>query len=775
MFSDAEDEPAHPVHIPPVSVSPVDFYGSVDNDPTRSEADTTQDVHSSASPTRQQLHTRSASSVSGLSVHDRGRPLAAQEAASVPLLPLSPDGRPKATNPETEAVIDPSVEKDTGVPALELHRRQYVLYMTILYAVLVVVEWTLQYVLAQRPVVGHLYHEDWPYLQTLPTLMDLRPGYAQNAQWLRVTNVLMAIANVLILPLTSAVCASSAVTYVHHRGKRARLSRGQISTLADEGWTSPEVYLALLRPSGWKIRSSSFLLFAVALSALETVKAPSMSSPSQLYVTDIDSLFQHTNAIDDPTRLARLRSALTSTSNADYQPLIWLEGSSNCNTLTLGNSKPPPICQTSGPTFDDISALPRPYLAQLPANFSTGVTTQFVPRLNSSACMVDDSAWVSKQSRKDLTELMYLNLTATRGQNLVTDTNNDMHLAPTVHRVTVKSTLGLFELPNYKNQGVAGPLVADTEGLCDSACPIGISLDLPDPDTVNGNEQARFDFDAGDAAVEYTSFASTSPQRNGPLRAVAKALFGPGSFIQDRFSDAGVINGDVDDSDYPNPPQTFDTDSCIELVPLAQLMLPTTFVSEGDAGPLVDRLPCIDNVESGRMPFVEATDWLSLFYQNGAMQNSLHAAVILASQLWMTGPSSTVPGQPVLYDPGVDTPKPQMSQAAMIIISLLIGIDLCLLLALATYTSFSYTWTSSFDSFAMMRIGAANAEDLPLLLGDGERTMRVLGALRGWVGDAEPDAEVGRLEVGAAAPLRPRRKYQAFPDEGQVKAGEIDD
>ena len=62
----------------------------------------------------------------------------------------------------------------------------------------------------------------------------------------------------------------------------------------------------------------------------------------------------------------------------------------------------------------------------------------------------------------------------------------------------------------------------------------------------------------------------------------------------------------------------------------------------------------------------------------------------------------------------------------------------------------------------MMRLGAAQADQWPLQINSSEwknKTWDMLVQLPGWVGDARPDDDVGVLEIGAAAPLKPGRIY----------------
>jgi hypothetical protein len=66
---------------------------------------------------------------------------------------------------------------------------------------------------------------------------------------------------------------------------------------------------------------------------------------------------------------------------------------------------------------------------------------------------------------------------------------------------------------------------------------------------------------------------------------------------------------------------------------------------------------------------------------------------------------------------GFNTQIPVLSRRGLILISIILGLDILMLLSLTVYAPFTPGWTSTFDSFTMMRMGAAIAEDVPLLVG----------------------------------------------------------
>ncbi|GLI76249.1 hypothetical protein PoHVEF18_004520 [Penicillium ochrochloron] len=79
----------------------------------------------------------------------------------------------------------------------------------------------------------------------------------------------------------------------------------------------------------------------------------------------------------------------------------------------------------------------------------------------------------------------------------------------------------------------------------------------------------------------------------------------------------------------------------------------------------------------------------------------------------------------IKFDLGFDTQIPVLSRRGLILISIILGLDILMLLSLAVYAPFTPRWTSTFDSFTMMRMGAAMAEDVPVPLLVGRETDKI--------------------------------------------------
>ena len=80
------------------------------------------------------------------------------------------------------------------------------------------------------------------------------------------------------------------------------------------------------------------------------------------------------------------------------------------------------------------------------------------------------STFQASRDRQDVSEELYINITLFSPE----DSRRSTTVSTTdqfIVKVTVRTTVGYFELPNYKNGGVAGDLILENPfSLCDSEC-----------------------------------------------------------------------------------------------------------------------------------------------------------------------------------------------------------------------------------------------------------------------------------------------------------------
>ena len=501
----------------------------------------------------------------------------------------------------------------------------------------------------------------------------------------------------------------------------------------------------------------------------ETFKFQTVQAAGLAGATDVLNLFQDGPVGNNRLLPARLRNELASVSHNDFQPNTWQEGASHCSSNSSNGFSISPECNQGGATFDSYAVLQSPYVAQLPAGYQTGLMTQFMLRMNSSVslisvsrtafpsncnatsgayymeytynttvlnvqvCMPDSvsqSPWKASRDRQDTTDTMFLDIHSGACKVCASSVFDSDSLENITLKLTVNTTLGYFELPNYNNSGNAGPLLAKDPY---ETCP-------------GDNHQCLTQWNSKRSLQtneSSTSFAIGVTANIGPLAMIVAAMFEPGSFISTRTPQNGAPPPDIWlPGSGPAIPCT--------IPPLNSLLKEPA----GDVQCSTPPFYADDGYES-------ITEWFKLFYDTSTMQKALHAAAVLASQVWLSSVDGSLT---VYYDMGQDSVRPKISSAGVILLSVLLAIVLLVLITVATYISFSYTWVENFDSSAMMRLGAARADELPLqvISSEGkEKTRNLLERMPGWVGDARPDDEVGVVAVGATVPLKAGRRYQA--------------
>ncbi|KAJ5089473.1 hypothetical protein N7532_008157 [Penicillium argentinense] len=102
-------------------------------------------------------------------------------------------------------------------------------------------------------------------------------------------------------------------------------------------------------------------------------------------------------------------------------------------------------------------------------------------------------------------------------------------------------------------------------------------------------------------------------------------------------------------------------------------------------------------------------------------------------------------------DTNVGTGGPYISRRGLILVSILLGLDILILVPFAIYATFTPRWTSTMDSFTMMRMDAAVAAKVPLLLGQETDKISAIDEISGCVGDLSKESDLnGKLGLGGS-------------------------
>lgn len=397
-------------------------------------------------------------------------------------------------------------------------------------------------------------------------------------------------------------------------------------------------------------------------------------------------------------------------------------------------------------TLSELFYLKDPYWAHPIFNFNTGALTQFTPRLNSSSmyeiledrplpqdcrantdalyvhydasrynatfCMLNihgRSPWSFQRTRQDFTEELYIRVS--RG--------GDRKYSA---KITMNTTAGYFELPSYMSKSAGLLMNQDPIKKC------------------NETQRCKYQWGPDPVGTESnTSHATERPPASskGPLATIALALFGPGSIMDDKVEVGGNATAD----------------SCARAVPLAD------FFGAGQ--------PCFDASSSSTADESRASylaNFLTESEADAVITIAMDAAAFLVHDAWMT---FTLGGFSLARLTGPDVSAPDLSDTSMVVLSVLLGIFLACLLAMSVFCSLTPGWTDKLDSFAMLRIGAAQPRSFPLMVSYRADHVEALDRVPGWVGDRTDykgeDAEhVCELGLGVQVPLKQSHRYRCY-------------
>lgn len=118
--------------------------------------------------------------------------------------------------------------------------------------------------------------------------------------------------------------------------------------------------------------------------------------------------------------------------------------------------------------------------------------------------------------------------------------------------------------------------------------------------------------------------------------------------------------------------------------------------------------------------------------------------------------------------------KPKWSLAAIVTVSILIGIQIIALCALMAYTYFSPRWTDTLDAFAMVRVGAqlqrfGHVDHLPGIRDTDNEDLKSLKDVDGLVGVvAEGRSEIPTGQNGSDQGGDNKSEQHSPPSEGPI-------
>ena len=517
------------------------------------------------------------------------------------------------------------------------------------------------------------------------------------------------------------------------------------------------------------------------------------SDPRPPLYESVGTTLSAVNAVD-PNDVTQ---ATVSGKVSDQQPNLWLMGKGNGNLTNFQTFYDQPDLASA--TFQQTGFSPRPFFtSSIPVNTDTGVLSALAFRLSTNlsceeiphsifpascdgtapfatnyfnanlsaakanfyggpiftfrACAPGNFSWVPGDNKQDISEEFYMDLQSSLSPAEFNYFNGKVESIGSIiynftYHCTTNSTLAYFQPPNYWN----GHEVQDIVDLG------------PDNTTFPTGPNKKFQPQNLNVPLEVP----------GPFLTTVLALFGKNTFFDNIVNSNDTHNNNLEVCQALRMPLT-------GLCTGEESMCNPYHYSSDARGPILD---CLDPgyVDSSN-PLTDPKDqhpngtlasYLFLFLQKFNNLNSTNAALTLTnfySSLAMLDPSRALDAtyfepsdgqvaENVYTSPGLAIQKLHAPLAGLILISVFIILQLAGLFLLAIYASSHPTWTSSLDSFALLRMGAAMANDLPLISALEVKELAVLDEKAGWVGDAGNGKSL--LCIGGEECIRENIAYQS--------------
>ncbi|GME65165.1 uncharacterized protein LTHEOB_1627 [Neofusicoccum parvum] len=314
------------------------------------------------------------------------------------------------------------------------------------------------------------------------------------------------------------------------------------------------------------------------------------------------------------------------------------------------------------------------------------------------------------RDRQDFDEEFYLNITQPWSDG------------PGTFRVSARTTIGYYELPNYHNNGSVGPLLE--------------KYTLEDEYHMTSLSSSPSDRDATPTTLDQAPL-------KGPLTLLFAALFGLSSFPA-AWSDPDYLawfnSTSLASDDYDAV--------CERWPPLARLMSASSATVNDCLMPGYHADPQRD-----------MAGWLYLWTEADDVAAALETAAAMANEIRLLHTAS-YGNLYVPTDAGVEVLAPVVALPGLLVGSVLLGAFLGLLGGLVLFAVVTPHWADRLDAGAVLKMGAAMALSTEGLakLGGGQG---VLDRAPGFVGDAMVESDVGRLAVGAEGAVRKGRRYES--------------
>ncbi|KAM0275907.1 hypothetical protein ACHAQH_007294 [Verticillium albo-atrum] len=602
--------------------------------------------------------------------------------------------------------------------------------------------------------------------------------------WLDAVPVIDTVAAVITIPFVSALLAHGAAVYAQRKNMKQRVTLRQLIGLADRNWVTIDpthLHRAPGDRSLYLYLATVLLLISVVQLPLRTYLAPIDSRPAfvcddthegskwtpscesftSIFAADTSSTGAESLAFDiDPGTIAEMHrqpmldaidERLRTVTSRSIQPHLWRGNGTDETIVAREGFAAVPIFQNAF------------WASSAPSGSTTGGLRLHSLRLNSSSecesigddqfpsecsgqypfsanytgngisirvCVPDDKGgkpWEAHRDRQDIEEEMYLEARAAPD---AWSTASGDEIRNVTIRCIGRSTLGYFELGNLRNGGQPSELLAE----------------WPSSEEMDDFDDYLADYPLTRDSNYDRPGTSTSP--SGPLQMAAEGLFGPQSYhytlLQILNSTETSISGSLCTAlkppmvglDYPRPPAW--------VASMARRCNATSVPKENLAA--------------------EAHKFIGGFLSQETADSALGVTMFFANEALLTSADTdrAYGLRRIIDKPPISFRGANASHAAIIAVSVLLGVQVLLLILLTGYIYTQRTWTGTLDAFAMLRLGAAvkGTVALPGLQRASSADLKELGKVDGFGGlvpgyqDPNRDVEVMKQDPETStAPL----------------------
>lgn len=125
-------------------------------------------------------------------------------------------------------------------PTVYLHSAIWPFVIFLAYAAVCLYPWVVFCITATKPIGSKKEYSNIEWESK-----TINSSIAKHERHIRAAEILMSVATLLTIPVTSAICSMAAVAFMQRGSLRTKMNLIQLGALVDQGWASPKVLIQL--------------------------------------------------------------------------------------------------------------------------------------------------------------------------------------------------------------------------------------------------------------------------------------------------------------------------------------------------------------------------------------------------------------------------------------------------------------------------------------------------------------------------------------------------